>query len=146
MDRVEDVDVIVNAITRRTAKGRTGSAQNNTRAESMQEKVKPMTDDAAEPQSSAASPRPARRRPFAPKSSKAVAKPLVRPARLRRKGDHVWKDKSYMPLPEESPDDHEDETDLVADARDAILQGRLTANGEPSPSPDEVPDQVLRLH
>ena len=48
-----------------------------------------------------------------------------------------------MPLPDESPEDYADETDLIADARDAILEGRLTTEGEPSASPDDVPDNFL---
>ena len=123
VDTVEEAR-LVNVTTRRQAQGR--------------REPQPLTEDAAPPTTDKRSTRAQSADP----DPGPRTKPLVRPDRLQRKRDHTWKDDSHLPLPDE--DDEDDVYDLVADARDALLEGQFDKEGDThfhtaQPSEDDLP-------
>lgn len=68
---------------------------------------------------------------MAPGADEAKTKTFVRKSRVNdgsRKSK--WEDTSFMPLPEDEEGEAEDEMDLLSDARDAIVAGRLERQNE----------------
>ena len=131
VDRVELVNVLVNVVTRRQAlSGNYKKAM----------PVEPVTYDAAEPSEPKSS---TVAKPKSVTKDKPVVKPLVRDAKVNRRKDYTWKDASHLPLPDEDPDPELDVYDLIADARDAILDGRLNGEGDPHRANQGADEQPL---
>ena len=51
-------------------------------------------------------------------------RPLLKKSRVEHDPQQRWEDTSFLPLPSEKPDDDDDELDLIADARDIVLNER----------------------
>lgn len=74
-----------------------------------------------------------------PANTEAKATSLVRASRINA-GTRTskWEDTSFMPLPADQEEDDDDAEDLIADARDAIVAGRLERNPDDDVEPAEA--------
>ena len=121
---LHDVVGLINVVTRRRARDKQQSAESSRRL-TRSTSPSPLTPDAAEPSADPSS-SVSNQLPTGPE-----LRPLVRPSRLRSGTDREWKDTSFLPLPSEAPEDEDDEHDLIADARDAIVEGTAEVGGHP---------------
>ena len=66
-------------------------------------------------------------------SSNPIVKPFVRPKRVANADkERTWKDTSFLPLPDEAENDEDDERDLILDAHDILVAGRMEREGDDS--------------